>query len=286
MVRGCCVVLPGGPRNAHKRARRSNQARQFVRAEMSGATPSFGRQHQLPPFSSRLHAAADIWVNSLRHTKLVAVMVSEENDEAIVDPELVDAKYAIAFDPLDGSSNIDVNVSIGSIWSIFRRRTGSPPSAADCLQPGTEMVCAGYVMYGSSTEMVLTFGEGVQMFSLDPSIGEVRLGCAVRERASHCAAHPRASKPSRPKAVQERASFHAPQPPERAREALHYAATRERGSHCTPQPPFRALLATPHPAHDASPYPPHPHPTPCVPTVFAHARQRAHPRFAPAHLLL
>lgn len=119
----------------------------------------------------------DIWVNSLKHTNLVGVMVSEENDEAIVYPLLKDARYAVAFDPLDGSSNIDCNSSIGSIWSIFRRRNHGlePPSAADLLRPGTEMVCAGYVMYGSSTEMVLTFGEGVHIFSYDPTIGEFLL---------------------------------------------------------------------------------------------------------------
>lgn len=120
--------------------------------------------------------ANDIWINSLKHTEQVSVMVSEENEEALLFPEFTDAKYAIAFDPLDGSSNIDCNASIGSIWAIYKRRNLSePPSAADVLQPGTAVICAGYVMYGSSTEMVMTLGEGVQIFSYDPSIGEFLL---------------------------------------------------------------------------------------------------------------
>ena len=87
--------------------------------------------------------ANDMWINALRHTKLVAVMVSEENDEAIT-YDLPDAKYVVAFDPLDGSSNIDCNCSIGSIFSITRRVVGAQaPSAADALQPGTAMIAAG-----------------------------------------------------------------------------------------------------------------------------------------------
>jgi fructose-1,6-bisphosphatase I len=126
------------------------------------ATPAHLCWHVDVPPRPLSFARADIWINSLKHTNLVGVMVSEENEDPIVFPDLKDAKYAVAFDPLDGSSLIDCNGSIGSIWSIFRRRNagGEPPSAADVLRQGSEMVCAGYVMYGSSTEMVLTFGEG------------------------------------------------------------------------------------------------------------------------------
>ena len=117
--------------------------------------------------------ANDIFINSLRHTKLIGIMVSEENDEPIIVKEHPEAKYAAVFDPLDGSSNIDCNVSVGSIFGIYHRLSvGSEPTVADCLQPGSALVVAGYAMYGSSTELVLTFGEGVHMFSLDPSIGE------------------------------------------------------------------------------------------------------------------
>jgi len=86
-------------------------------------------------------------------------------------------KYAIAFDPLDGSSNIDVNVSIGTIFSIHRRRGpyGTKGTAADLLRPGSELAAAGYVVYGSSTMLVYTTGTGVHGFTLDPSVGEFLL---------------------------------------------------------------------------------------------------------------
>ncbi len=102
-------------------------------------------------------------------------IASEENEEIIVVDNKVseNAKYVVALDPLDGSSNIDVNVSIGTIFSIYRRTSLSGPgSLEDFLQPGTEQVAAGYVIYGSSTMMVYTTGKGVNGFTLDPSIGE------------------------------------------------------------------------------------------------------------------
>ena len=102
-------------------------------------------------------------------------IASEENEEIIVVDNSVSksAKYVVALDPLDGSSNIDVNVSIGTIFSIYRRVSLSGPGTLeDFLQPGTEQVAAGYVIYGSSTMMVYTTGKGVNGFTLDPSIGE------------------------------------------------------------------------------------------------------------------
>lgn len=118
----------------------------------------------------------EIWVNALRHTGRVCIMASEEHEEAIVVPveEAPEANYAVVFDPLDGSSNIDCNVSVGSIFGVYRRSTpvGTPGTLADILQTGDNLVAAGYCMYGSSTEMVFTVGNGVHMFSLDPSIGE------------------------------------------------------------------------------------------------------------------
>ncbi|NNM94498.1 MAG: class 1 fructose-bisphosphatase [Bacteroidia bacterium] len=102
-------------------------------------------------------------------------MVSEENEEIITIDNAVSkgAKYVVALDPLDGSSNIDVNVSIGTIFSIYRRTSLSGPGTLeDFLQPGTEQVAAGYVIYGSSTMLVYTTGKGVNGFTLDPSIGE------------------------------------------------------------------------------------------------------------------
>ncbi|PRY53315.1 D-fructose 1,6-bisphosphatase [Arcticibacter pallidicorallinus] len=103
------------------------------------------------------------------------IVVSEENDEPIyINSEVSpNAKYIVAIDPLDGSSNIDVNVSVGTIFSIYRRlSTDGPAQLKDALQNGTEQVAAGYVVYGSSTMLVYTTGKGVNGFTLDPSIGE------------------------------------------------------------------------------------------------------------------
>ena len=101
----------------------------------------------------------------------VAILVSEENEEPVVfDRAPETGKYVIFFDPLDGSSNIDVNVSVGTIFSIFRRPPGDDLDAA-VLQAGRQQVAAGYVLYGSSTILVYTAGRGVFGFTLDPSIG-------------------------------------------------------------------------------------------------------------------
>jgi fructose-1,6-bisphosphatase I len=108
-------------------------------------------------------------------------IASEENEDIIIiDNEVsADAKYVVCIDPLDGSSNIDVNVSIGTIFSIYRRVSGKGPgTVADFLQKGTEQVAAGYVIYGSSTMLVYTTGNGVNGFTLDPSIGEFCLSHA------------------------------------------------------------------------------------------------------------
>lgn len=102
-------------------------------------------------------------------------IASEENEDIIpVDNEVSrNAKYVVAMDPLDGSSNIDVNVSVGTIFSIYRRVTlNGPGTNEDFFQRGTEQVAAGYVIYGSSTMLVYTTGRGVNGFTLDPSIGE------------------------------------------------------------------------------------------------------------------
>ena len=107
----------------------------------------------------------------------VALMVSEEADELIpLQPEGSQGRYVVLLDPLDGSSNIDVNVSVGTIFSVFRLADDvSAPSEADALRPGREQVAAGYVVYGSSTMMVFTSGEGVHGFTLDPTLGEFLL---------------------------------------------------------------------------------------------------------------
>jgi fructose-1,6-bisphosphatase I len=105
----------------------------------------------------------------------VAIMASEENeDPVIVERDRKHGKYVVVFDPLDGSSNIDVNVSVGTIFSVLRRDpdpTGNRDTLSDVLQPGYRQVAAGYVVYGSSTMLVYSAGNGVHGFTLDPSIG-------------------------------------------------------------------------------------------------------------------
>jgi fructose-1,6-bisphosphatase I len=105
----------------------------------------------------------------------VAVMASEENDEPVVSPrDWEHGRYVVVFDPLDGSSNIDVNVSVGTIFSILRRSPEPDKYRTpleDVLQPGLKQIAAGYVVYGSSTMFVYTTGNGVNGFTLDPSIG-------------------------------------------------------------------------------------------------------------------
>jgi fructose-1,6-bisphosphatase I len=123
----------------------------------------------------------DVYANSqligvLQHGISCAGIGSEEMDDIVVfdDPVSNNSKYVCLFDPLDGSSNIDVNVSIGTIFSVFRRvsELGKPATKEDFLQPGVNQVAAGYVIYGSSTMFVYGTRRGVNGFTLDPSIGE------------------------------------------------------------------------------------------------------------------
>lgn len=119
--------------------------------------------------------ANEQFISALKHGGECCIVASEENDEFIeIDSEVSkDAKYIVAIDPLDGSSNIDVNVGIGTIFSIYRRKsTKGKATLEDVLQRGSEQVAAGYVIYGSSTMLVYTTGKGVNGFTLDPSIGE------------------------------------------------------------------------------------------------------------------
>lgn len=103
----------------------------------------------------------------------LAGMASEEEDDIVTVPAEYRGRYLLLFDPLDGSSNIDVNVSVGSIFSILRCPEGiEAPTAEDFLQPGTEQVCAGYTVYGPSTMLVITTGNGVSGFTMDRNVGE------------------------------------------------------------------------------------------------------------------
>ncbi len=112
--------------------------------------------------------------NCLDHGGYLCAMASEEMNEAFMIPDRFPAgDYALVYDPLDGSSNIDVNVSIGTIFSIFRKRsTSKRGEPSDCVQKGDEQVAAGYIIYGSSVMLVYTTGDGVCGFTLDPQIGE------------------------------------------------------------------------------------------------------------------
>jgi len=118
--------------------------------------------------------ANDLFLRVNECTGQVAGMVSEEMAEPHVIPEkYCRGKYLLVFDPLDGSSNIDVNLSVGSIFSILRApNPGADAVAADFLQPGAAQVCAGYAIYGPSTMLVLTVGTGVHGFTLEPQLGE------------------------------------------------------------------------------------------------------------------
>src|SRR2546426_2371575 len=122
--------------------------------------------------------ARDTVRHAVQHTGRVCIVASEEDEEPMLCPQTSRrGKYVILYDPLDGSSNIDVNVSIGTIFSIHRRVTSpkSEPGLADCLQRGKKQVAAGYILYGSSTMLVYTTGQGAHGFTLDPTIGEFLL---------------------------------------------------------------------------------------------------------------
>ncbi|MEZ2334571.1 class 1 fructose-bisphosphatase [Mucilaginibacter sp. RCC_168] len=119
--------------------------------------------------------ANEQFITALKSGGECCIVASEENEEIVMlDTDVsLDAKYIVAIDPLDGSSNIDVNVSVGTIFSIYRRQsTSGRATLADVLQKGVNQVAAGYVIYGTSTMLVYTTGKGVNGFTLDPSIGE------------------------------------------------------------------------------------------------------------------
>ncbi|XP_051278982.1 fructose-1,6-bisphosphatase 1 [Dicentrarchus labrax] len=114
----------------------------------------------------------DLFINMIKSSFTTCVLISEENENAIiVEPEMR-GKYIVCFDPLDGSSNIDCLVSIGTIFAIYKKNTDDEPCEKDALQPGRNLVAAGYALYGSATMMVISTGNGVNCFMLDPAIGE------------------------------------------------------------------------------------------------------------------
>ncbi len=118
--------------------------------------------------------ADDVMTSMLSGHGRVSVIVSEERPEPVIIDD--SAPYVVVHDPLDGSSNIDSNVSIGTIFGVFRREdTTKPPTEADWLRPGRDLVAAGYILYGTSTMMVYSTGQGVHAFTLDHAVGEFLL---------------------------------------------------------------------------------------------------------------
>jgi fructose-1,6-bisphosphatase I len=148
--------------------------REINRAGLANIGGAFGQTNVQGEEQQKLDVIANIrFTRALTKGGEVCAVVSEEDDE-VIDLQNNSGKYVVAIDPLDGSSNIDVNISIGTIFSIFRRVTplGSPIQPEDVMQPGCNQVAAGYVLYGSSTMLVYTTGHGVNGFTYEQSLGE------------------------------------------------------------------------------------------------------------------
>lgn len=165
-------------------ARRTNRA---GLADILGQTGSVNVQgekvHKLDEYSQ------DIFYRVNASTGRVCALVSEEEEDIVYMPdEAINGKYIIHMDPLDGSSNIDVNVSVGTVFAVYRRKSEKgKPTKEDIFQSGRDVVAAGYIVYGSSTMFVYSAGHGVHGFTLDPSIGEFLLS------------HPNINIPAEPK---------------------------------------------------------------------------------------
>ncbi len=152
--------------------------REVSKAGLVDILGNVGRENVSGDQVKKLDVFADDTIyKAMDHGGHLCVMASEENEDVLHIPDQYPTgKYVLLYDPLDGSSNIDANVSIGTIFSIYRRVTPSGKGTLqDCLQPGHKQVAAGYVIYGSSTMLVYTTGDGVHGFTLDPSIGEFLL---------------------------------------------------------------------------------------------------------------
>ena len=155
-------------------------SRQVRRAGLTDILGEFGAINVQGEVQQKLDVFAhDTVRHSVEHTGRVCIVASEEEEHPIpvkLPTGRRNGKYVLLYDPLDGSSNIGVNVSIGTIFSIHRRISKrGPGTLADCLQSGRAQVAAGYILYGSSTMLVYTTGQGVHGFTLDPTIGEFLL---------------------------------------------------------------------------------------------------------------
>jgi len=146
----------------------------LARAGLTGALGSAGSANVQGEDQKKLDVVAnEILLETFDYGGLVTVAASEEMDEPFVyGPQLAQGRYAVLFDPMDGSSNIDVDGTLGTIFAVRRRREGT---RADLLRPGREQVAAGYVLFGPAVLFVYTLGEGVHIFTLDPAIGEFLL---------------------------------------------------------------------------------------------------------------
>lgn len=146
------------------------------RAGLSGLLGGTGQVNVQGEFVQLLDEYANsTFKRALEHGGHTCMIVSEEDEAPTLVPERFHSgRYVVTVDPLDGSSNIDVNVTIGTIFGIFARKTpeGTPATLEDALRPGTDLIAAGYIVYGSGTILVLATGHGVHGFSLDPSVGE------------------------------------------------------------------------------------------------------------------
>ena len=148
--------------------------REITRCGLINLAGAFGATNVQGEEQQKLDVVANIrFIRALRNGGEVCAIISEE-EEGIIDLDNPNGKYVVAMDPLDGSSNIDVNVSIGTIFSIYRRKsaTGTPITDADVLQRGVDQVAAGYLLYGTSSILVYTTGYGVNGFTYEPSLGE------------------------------------------------------------------------------------------------------------------
>src|SRR3954465_9771445 len=153
----------------------ANKVRRPGLADILGATDNENVQGEVQQKLDVL--SNEIIVKAMDHGGRLCAMASEEEPDIIQIPENFKCgKYCLLFDPLDGSSNIDVNVPVGTIFSVVRKITrGRHGELEDMLQPGRRQVAAGYIIYGSSTMLVYTTGQGAHGFTLDPSIGEFLL---------------------------------------------------------------------------------------------------------------
>jgi fructose-1,6-bisphosphatase I len=146
------------------------------RAGLAGILGATGEVNVQGEFVQKLDLYAnEAFKRALEHPGVCCAIVSEEDEQPFFVPERFrSGRYVVCIDPLDGSSNIDVNATIGTIFGVFRRKSpeGTPATNEDILQNGREMVASGYIIYGSGTVFVISTGDGVHAFTLDPMVGE------------------------------------------------------------------------------------------------------------------